>query len=104
MLNLSAEASLCRSEAREREKSKRSGMMGILMLPSENLCGGERSLVSKLYYQSVVRYRASLRGRRSKGKGKGIIGSETACEGGGRRGTPARKPLFSPSRILFEKK
>ena len=59
----------------------------------------------------------SLRGRRSKGKGKGItargegnygargreLGRETTREGGGRRGTPARKPLFSPSRLLIKK-
>ena len=39
---------------------------------------------------------ASLRGRRSKGRGR-ELGRETAREGGGRRGTPVRKPLFSPS-------
>ena len=50
---------------------------------------------------------ARLRGRRSKGKGKGIRARDHARgrreegggrreEGGGRRGTPARKPLFSP--------
>ena len=53
----------------------------------------------------------SLRGRRLKGKGKGALGKgvlgarETrgAREGGVRRGTPARKPLFSPSRLLIKK-
>ena len=53
---------------------------------------------------------ASLRGRRLKGKGKGALGKgvlgarETrgAREGGVRRGTPARKPLFSPSRLLIK--
>ena len=49
----------------------------------------------------------SLRGRRLKGKGKGVLGArETrgAREEGGREGgreTPARKPLFSPSRLLI---
>ena len=31
------------------------------------------------------------------------LGRETAREGGGRRGTPARKPLFSPSHLLIKK-
>ena len=31
------------------------------------------------------------------------LGRETTREGGGRRGTPARKPLFSPSRLLIKK-
>ena len=44
----------------------------------------------------------SLRGRRSKGKGR-ELGRETTREGGGRRGTPARKPLFLPSRLLIKK-
>ena len=44
----------------------------------------------------------SLRGRRSKGKGR-ELGRETTREGGGRRGTLARKPLFSPSRLLIKK-
>ena len=30
------------------------------------------------------------------------LGCETTREGGGRRGTPARKPLFSPSRLLIK--
>ena len=55
--------------------------------------------------------KGSLRGRRLKGKGKGDLGKgvlgarETrgAREGGVRRGTPARKPLFSPSRLLIKK-
>ena len=37
-----------------------------------------------------------------KGKGR-ELGRETRREGGGRRGTPARKPLFSPSRLLIKK-
>ena len=37
-----------------------------------------------------------------KGRGR-ELGRETACERGGRRGTPASKPLFSPSRLLMEK-
>ena len=37
-----------------------------------------------------------------KGRGR-ELGRETACEGGGKRGTSARKPLFSPSRLLIEK-
>ena len=46
----------------------------------------------------------SLRGRRSKGKGPGReLGRETAREGGGRRGTPESKPLFSPFRLLIKK-
>ena len=32
------------------------------------------------------------------------LGRETTREGGGRRGMPARKPLFSPSRLLLIKK
>ena len=31
------------------------------------------------------------------------VGRETTREGGGRRGTPARKPLFSPFRLLMKK-
>ena len=45
----------------------------------------------------------SLRGRRLKGKGKGVLGGREmrgAREEGGRE-TPARKPLFSPSRLLI---
>ena len=45
----------------------------------------------------------SLRGRRLKGKGKGVLGVREvrgAREEGGRE-TPARKPLFSPSRLLI---
>ena len=37
-----------------------------------------------------------------KGRGR-ELGRETTREGGGRRGTPARKPLFSPSRLLIKK-
>ena len=61
------------------------------MLLSESLCGGEWSLVIKLSWQAFER-----------GRGR-ELGRETACEGGGRRGTPASKPLFSPSRLLIEK-
>ena len=48
--------------------------------------------------------RSSLRGRRLKGKGKGVLGpretrGRARREGG--RETPARKPLFSPSRLLI---
>ena len=49
-----------------------------------------------------IKVKRSLRGRRSKGKGR-ELGRETTREGGGRRGTPARKPLFSPSRLLIKK-
>ena len=37
-----------------------------------------------------------------KGRGRELA-SETTCKGGGRRGTPARKPLFSPSRLIIKK-
>ena len=37
-----------------------------------------------------------------KGRGR-ELGRETTREGGGRRGRPARKPLFSPSRLLMKK-
>ena len=37
-----------------------------------------------------------------KGRGR-ELGRETRREGGGRRGTPGRKPLFSPSRLLIKK-
>ena len=48
----------------------------------------------------------NLRGRRLKGKGKGVLGARKNARGaqGGREGgreTPARKPLFSPSRLLI---
>ena len=56
-------------------------------------------LVAVLCLQSTD----SLRGRRSKGKGLRESGRETTREGGGRRATPARKPLFSPSRLLIKK-
>ena len=37
-----------------------------------------------------------------KGRGR-ELGRETTGEGGGRRGAPARKPLFSPFRLLIKK-
>ena len=37
-----------------------------------------------------------------KGRGR-ELGRETTREGGGRRGTPARKPLFLPSCLLIKK-
>ena len=37
-----------------------------------------------------------------KGRGR-ELGRETAREGGGRRGTPANKPLFSPFQLLIKK-
>ena len=37
-----------------------------------------------------------------KGRGRELR-HEITLEGGGRRGTPARKPLFSPSRLLINK-
>ena len=51
----------------------------------------------------------SLRGRRLKGKGKGVLERgfwargkrEKRARRKGRRETPARKPLFSPSRLLI---
>ena len=55
-------------------------------------------LVTVLCLQSTD----SLRGRRSKGKGLRESGRETTREGGGRRATPARKPLFAPSRLLIK--
>ena len=33
----------------------------------------------------------------------GELGHKTMREGGGRRGKPARKPLFSPSGLLIKK-
>ena len=51
----------------------------------------------------MVNFRISLRGRRLKGKGRGVQGTrETrgACEEGGKE-MPARKPLFSPSCLLI---
>ena len=45
---------------------------------------------------------SNLRGMRSKGKGR-ELGREIARKGGKRRETPARKPLFSPSRLLIKK-
>ena len=44
----------------------------------------------------------SLHGRRSKGRGRGLV-RETTRKRGGMRGTPARKPLFSPSHLLIKK-
>ena len=50
-----------------------------------------------------VSLRGSLRSRRLKGKGKGILGARETrgahSEGG--RETPARRPLFPPSRLLI---
>ena len=37
-----------------------------------------------------------------KGRGRELE-HETTCEGEGRRGMPARKPLFSPSHLLVKK-
>ena len=37
-----------------------------------------------------------------KGRGR-ELGRETTRERGGRKGTPARKPLFSPSRLLIKR-
>ena len=63
--------------------------------------------VTSLAAKQVCLGPVSLRGRRLKGKGKGALGkgvlgargTRGAREGGVRRGTPARKPLFSPSRL-----
>ena len=52
---------------------------------------------------SFITFLACVAGVR-KGRGRGReLGRETTREGGGRRGTPARKPLFSPSRLLIRK-
>ena len=48
-------------------------------------------------WQTWLRH-SSLSGRRSK-----ELGRETTREGGGRKGTLARKPFFSPSRLLIKK-
>ena len=54
MLNLSAEASLCRSEAVEREKSKRAGDDGNINATQREPLRGEKSLVSKLSVCSQI--------------------------------------------------
>ena len=53
--------------------------------------------VAKPFLVSVA-YVAGVRKRRGR-----ELGREPAHEGRGRRGTPARKPLFSPSRPLIKK-
>ena len=58
----------------------------------------------KLYTNVINHTTSSLRGRRLKGKGKGVLGAretQGAREEGGGRETPARRPLFSPSRLLI---
>ena len=52
-------------------------------------------------YKLSMHYLACVAGVR-KGRGR-ELGREIAREGVGRRGTPARKPLFSPSRLLINK-
>ena len=56
-------------------------------------------VLHEIYLSSLNNYLCSLRSRRSKGNGEGIRARDCAQgkreEGGGRRGTPARKLLFS---------
>ena len=53
---------------------------------------------------SVAVFRIACVAGVRKGRGRGReLGRETTREGGERRGTLARKPLFSPSRLLIKK-
>ena len=61
----------------------------------------ESKKVTSLRRAMIVRPIACMAGVR-KGRGR-ELGRETTREGGGTRGTPARKPLFSPCRLLIEK-
>ena len=58
-------------------------------------------LCHSLLLNSVRTELACVAGIR-KGRGR-ELGRETTRKGGGRRGTPARKPLFSPSCLLIKK-
>ena len=60
---------------------------------------GLRLLEFACYNDLVLACVAGVR----KGRGR-ELGRETTREGGGRRRTPARKPLFSPSRLLIKKR
>ena len=71
-------------------------------LTSMFLCWSQETDKCKFLFLKVNFFN-SLRGRRSKGKGLRELGHQNTREGGGRRGTPARKPLFSPSRLLIKK-
>ena len=71
-------------------------------LDKKNTC---RQIRATLLYQNAIAGRIitsaiSLRGKRSRGKGKAIRARDRTR---GRRGTPARKPLFSPFRPLIKK-
>ena len=54
------------------------------------------------YYSYIVKESVACVAGVRKGRGR-ELGRETTRERGGRRGTPARKPLFSPSRLLIKK-
>ena len=58
----------------------------------------EREIVTRLGHIACVGSVAGVR----KGRGR-VLGRQTARERGERRGTPASKPLFLPSRPLMEK-
>ena len=60
---------------------------------------GLRLLEFACYNDLVLACVAGVR----KGRGRELA-RETTREGGGRRRTPARKPLFSPSRLLIKKR
>ena len=63
------------------------------------------TMTSALITSKPLLGKPNLRGRRFKGKGKGVLGARDLREGrerreGGKK-TAARKPLFSPSRLLI---
>ena len=53
-----------------------------------------------IYWNKIAFLLACVAGVR-KGRGR-ELGRGTTREGGGRRGTPARKPMFLPSRLLIK--
>ena len=69
----------------------------IIRVGGKYIFGGYTSL-SWGKWKDFLNLSASLRSRRSKGQGR-ELGFETER---GRRGTPANKPLFSPSRLLIK--
>ena len=67
----------------------------------------ERDFIFFIYFHfalAIISSRFSLRGRRSKGKGR-ELGRETTRERGGRReeGNAFKETIVSPSRLLIKK-
>ena len=82
-------------DSRDGRKTNRNERKPMKMMTSL----GVRDRKSRICHEGLACVAGVRRGR---GRGR-ELGHETTGEGGGRRGTPTRKPLFSPSRLLIKK-